>query len=128
MKIVDTMSTPSTHTQPKRRFYSAELKSLVVAQCRQSGASIAGVALSHQVNANIVHRWIREEQQRAEQAQVQGPLAAFVPLTIEVPAVNKPSEPDAIRVQVQRPTGMVTVNWPVQDGGACAAWLREWLK
>lgn len=128
MKIVDTMSTPSTHTQPKRRFYSAELKSLVVAQCRQSGASVAGVALSHQVNANIVHRWIREEQQRAEQAQVQGPLAAFVPLTIEAPAVNKPSEPDAIRVQVQRPTGMVTVNWPVQDGGACAAWLREWLK
>ena len=61
-------------------------------------------------------------------AAVQGPLAAFVPLTIEVPAVNKPSEPDAIRVQVQRPTGMVTVNWPVQDGGACAAWLREWLK
>ncbi|MDO9199176.1 transposase [Rhodoferax sp.] len=128
MKIVDTMSTPSTHTQRRRRFYSAELKSLVVAQCRQSGASIAGVALSHQVNANIVHRWIREEQQRAEQAQVQGRLAAFVPLTIEAPAVNKPSEPDAIRVQVQRPTGMVTVNWPVQDGGACAAWLREWLK
>ncbi|MDO9194950.1 MAG: transposase [Rhodoferax sp.] len=55
------MSTPSTHTQRRRRFYSAELKSLVVAQCRQSGASIAGVALSHQVNANIVHRWIREE-------------------------------------------------------------------
>ena len=104
MKIVDTMSTPSTHTQPKRRFYSAELKSLVVAQCHQSGASIAGVALSHQVNANIVHRWIREEQQRAEQAQVQGQLAAFVPLTIEAPAVNKPSEPEAIRVQVQRPT------------------------
>lgn len=128
MKIVDTMSTPSTHTQPKRRFYSAELKALVVAQCRQSGASIACVALSHQVNANIMHRWIREEQQRAEQAQVQGQLAAFVALTIEAPAVNKPSEPDAIRVQVQRPTGMVTVNLPVQDGGAYAAWLREWLK
>ena len=48
---------------PKRRFYSPELKLQVVGACAQSGASIAGVAMQHGINANIVHRWLREHSQ-----------------------------------------------------------------
>ena len=43
----------------KRRRYSAELKAQVLSQCAQPGASVAGVALSHGINANIVHKWRR---------------------------------------------------------------------
>ena len=38
-----------------------------------------------------------------------------------------PAEPD-IRVEVRRANAVIVVKWPLQDGAACAAWLREWLK
>ncbi|MFC5521671.1 transposase [Polaromonas jejuensis] len=37
---------------PKRRDYSPELKTQVVAECWVAGASVAGVALAHGINAN----------------------------------------------------------------------------
>ena len=33
-----------------------------------------------------------------------------------------------IRVEVVRGASTVTVSWPPQGAGACAAWLREWLR
>ena len=57
MKIIHTMSSEALAPIPKRRLYSPELKRQVVAQARLPGASVAGVALSHGINANIVHRW-----------------------------------------------------------------------
>ena len=60
MKIVHTMSNKGDAPGPKRRYYSPELKAQVVQQCRQEKASIAAVALTHGINANIVHRWLNE--------------------------------------------------------------------
>ncbi len=45
--------------QPHRRSYSKSFKAQIVQECVQPGASIATVALSHSLNANLVHRiWI----------------------------------------------------------------------
>ena len=60
MEIMHTMWSEAIAPNPKRRFYSPELKAQVVKQCRANGASIAAVALAHGINANIVHRWLRE--------------------------------------------------------------------
>ena len=60
MKIMHTMSSEAQANRPTRRFYSPEFKAQVLQECRQSGASVAGVALAHGINANIVHRWLRE--------------------------------------------------------------------
>ena len=60
MKIMHTMASEAPANRPTRRFYSPEFKAQVMQECRQSGASVAGVAMSHGVNANIVHRWLRE--------------------------------------------------------------------
>lgn len=43
---------------PIRRTHSPEFKARVLAACRQPGASIAGVALAHGVNTNVVHKWL----------------------------------------------------------------------
>jgi len=56
-----TMASEAIAQRPKRRYYSLELKGQVVAQCQVRGASVAGVALAHGINANIVHRWLREQ-------------------------------------------------------------------
>ena len=43
---------------PIRRTHTPEFKAEVLAACRQPGASIAAVAISHGLNANLVHKWL----------------------------------------------------------------------
>ena len=125
MKIMHTMASQAQANHPTRRFYSLEFKTQVTQECRQSGASVAGVALSHGINANIVHRWLREQTPCALVVQSQ----AFVPVTLDEPAPGPVphAEPD-IRVEVQRANTTIVVKWPLQGSAACAAWLREWLR
>jgi transposase-like protein len=41
-----------------RRTYALQFKREVVAQCLQPGASVAAVAMSHRINANVVRKWL----------------------------------------------------------------------
>ncbi len=50
----------SNEGRPRRREYSKALKAQLVTACAQPGASVGGIALSHGLRANMVHRWIRE--------------------------------------------------------------------
>jgi transposase len=43
----------------KRRHHSPEFKQQVVAESNRRGASVAGVALAHGINANQLHKWRR---------------------------------------------------------------------
>jgi len=125
MKIMHTMASEASASRPQRRFYSPQLKGQVTQECRQSGASVAGVALSHGINANIVHRWLREFTPTALVPQLQ----AFVPVTLDEPAPGAaPQTVPDIRVEVQRANATIVVKWPLQGSAACAAWLREWLR
>jgi transposase len=125
MKIMHTMASEAPANRPTRRFYSPEFNIQITHECRQSGASVAGVALSHGINANIVHRWLREPTPSALVPQSQ----AFVPVTLNDSASGPAphAEPD-IRVEVQRANATIVVKWPLQGSAACAAWLREWLR
>ncbi len=131
MEIMHTMASEAIAPTPKRRFYSPELKAQVVAQCRADRASIAAVALAHGINANIVHRWLREQ----PAATAPKPINPFIPLNLPPPevadaapvhAAGSPS-PD-IRVEIRRGTGVITVSWPIEASSSCADWLREWLR
>ncbi len=126
MNIMHTMASDARTTQaPKRRFYSPELKLQVVGSCAQPGASIAGVALQHGINANIVHRWLREHNQgilvRGQQT--------FVPVTLNSAIEPTTVQPTAdIRVEVKRVDATIVVHWPLAGSAACAQWLRECLQ
>ena len=50
----------------RRRTHSAEFKVKVVAACRTPGVSIAAVALEHRLNANLLRRWVVEEDRERE--------------------------------------------------------------
>ena len=76
MKMMHPMASEALVPIPKRRLYSPELKKQVVAETQGPGASVAGVALSHGINANIVHRWLRERAGQLPVAQ-----SAFVALS-----------------------------------------------
>ena len=47
----------------RRREYSKAFKAQVLNECAQPGASVGGVALSHALHSNMVHRWLREARQ-----------------------------------------------------------------
>ena len=131
MKTMHTMASEAPANRPKRRLYSPELKTQVMQECRQSGASVAGVALSHGINANIVHRWLREQTTSAlvPQFQVSANANAFVPVTLNKSAPGPaPHAKLDIRVEVQRANSAIVVKWPLQDSAACAARLRGWLR
>lgn len=129
MEIVDTMANEEQAVRRTRREYSAELKAQVVQACRQPGASVASVAMAHGINANIVHRWLREPSRALALAQA----PAFVPINLTPPATAPTDRSNLavandIRVEVRRGTSVVTVNWPLDGVAACAQWLRDWLK
>ena len=130
MNLMHTMASDARTTKvPKRRFYSTELKLQVVQTCAQPGASIAGVALQHGINTNIVHRWKREHSHATLVIEPQ----AFVPVTLNTepePVASKPVAAAApeIRMELRRGTSLVTVMWPSELAGDCGAWLREWLR
>lgn len=108
-----------------RRRHSAQFRAEVLHACRQANASVAAIALRSGLNANVVYRWLRED------AGSPGALRAgrggeFIAVQMPVPAAVALPE---IRVEVRRPgAATVTVSWPVQYAGECAAWLREWLR
>lgn len=62
MKKVDTIRMAGTErnapTRRVKRRHSTEFKACVLAECEVRGASVAGVALAHGVNANLVRKWI----------------------------------------------------------------------
>ena len=103
-----------------RRRYDAELKQQILAQCAEPEASVASIALSHGINANVVHKWRR---QTCGVSAVQEP--AFIPVSLPPPACVP--APD-IRIDLRRGATSVTLSWPLAAAEQCAAWMRELLK
>ena len=116
-----------------RRKHSAELRAQVVQACRQGGASVAAIALRSGLNANLVHRWLREDGRSLDSGagspavERARPVAEFMPLQLPAPAVAGGASTD-IRVELRRGTSTITVSWPLQGARDCAAWLRERLR
>ena len=88
--------------------------------------------MANGINANLLRRWVRiaetaptiglQDALPAPQLQVQAP-PAFVPM--QLPA--KPAAAD-IRIELRRAATSITVTWPVDAAGECAAWMRELLR
>ena len=111
-----------------RRKYDDKFKQQVVAECDQPGASIASIALSHGINANLVHTWRRESRQASAPpeppATPQNP-PTFIPLAL---APNPVSVAADICIELRRGGTTVAVTWPLGAAAECATWLREILR
>jgi transposase len=108
-----------------RRQHSPELKHQVVDECRQPGASVAGVALAHGLNANLVRRWMAEQGvEPPSRRPLPEPDLGFVPIRLEPVS---PPPPQDIRIELRRGRAIVTITWPLAAAGECGAWLQKWL-
>lgn len=131
-----------------RRVHGAEFKAKVLAQCRQSGSSVAAVAQANGLNANLVRKWLEGRGLKRcgldvdggagralVPAQAAGVQLQFVP--VELPALSQAvrpavpagsaasSEPTHIHVELRRGGASLTVQWPASQAWQCAAWLGE---
>lgn len=106
-----------------RRRHGAELKAQVLSECAQPGASVASVAMSHGINANVVHKWRRLA--NAAGLPMRAPEASFIPVAL--PATATATAHD-IRVELRRGATTMTITWPGSAAVECAAWMRELLR
>ena len=134
-----------------RRCHSAELKAKVLAACNEPGASIAAVALSHGLNANLVRKWLVGR--GLKRCGIQAPVAVtasatattvpppaagmlFLPIDLGAPAQTARAEPghpadthaasdEPIHIELRRGPLHLSVRWPTSAAAQCTAWLRE---
>jgi transposase len=103
MKIVDTKASPPgapfrvRTNRTGRRTYSREYKLEIVEECSAPGVSVAAVALSHRINANLVRRWIVQCRARRLYPTL-NTSSVMLPVTVEpsarlVPPVRGESAP-----------------------------------
>jgi transposase len=91
MKIVDTNSGPPGApfqvrvNRTGRRTYWREYKLEIVQECSDRNVSVAGVALSHGINANLVRRWIVQHRSGRLFA-----MPAMLPVTVATPGALPP--------------------------------------
>ena len=105
-----------------RRNYSAQFRALVLEQCAPPGTSVAKVALSHGMNANVVHRWRREARDSAGSVN----LREFVPVSVSAPVLAQDCAD--IRIELRQGATTMAITWPSAAAGECAAWMRELLR
>lgn len=88
---------------------SPELKAAIVAECLAPGASVAAVALSHGVNANLVRKWI-EKSRPSTKAETDLGWLAVVPDTH--PPGTRAATPRG-EIEIELPRGRLVVRGPV---------------
>ena len=127
--------TPRYAARRTKRTYSADTKAQLLAACGAPGASIAAVASANGMNANVLHRWLRES------SQAKQPIGSCadtgtnavdigVPSFIALPLLTKSAEPvqREITVEVRKGGMVMTVTWPMSAASEFASWSASVLK
>ena len=131
-----TTELPSPGPISKRQRYSSEFKSEVIAQARQPHVSIASVALSHGLNANLLRKWIQDAdpnyvtKRQARLTARSGPVPsadrpAFLPIAF---SDTPKSDSQSIEIEVTKGHTVIKVKWPIRASAPCLIWLRELIK
>lgn len=100
-----------------RHTYVPAFKRWIVEQARRPGMSVAGLALSNQVNANQLRRWVQLHGKASA-----GPSAAATLLPVTIVAQTAPAAPErplAVAVEIEVAGAVVRVH-----EGAAATTLR----
>jgi transposase len=129
---VDTFDSQGASGRRRRRLHSDEFKADAVAAAAQPGVSMAAVAMSLGINANLLRRWVRDAETRPVKPSNSVKVgsggapapSAFVPLQLPAPVASTGD----IRLELRRGPTTVVVTWPAGSAAECAAWMRELLR
>jgi transposase len=106
-----------------RRRYTRAFKLQVLAEARQPGESVAGVAVRHGLNPNMVHKWRKTFEGSAQDEFLRLPELTLSTQTAST-APSCAGQHDTIRMEVPTPQGQLVVHWPVRQLPESITWLR----
>ena len=84
-----------------RRTHSLEFKQSAVEASRQPGASIAGVAMAHGINANQLHKWRRQFSIASTTVALSTPSLLPVTVIPDEPARSSVDESPPGRIDIE---------------------------
>lgn len=67
----------------KKRFWSDDEKASICGQTRVPGVSVAQVARRYAMNANLIHKWLRDPRFSPDDETAETEVAAFLPVEVE---------------------------------------------
>ena len=134
----------STPTLKKpRRTFTAEFKHQLIQQCQQPDTSVAKVAMQHQVNANLLHKWIRQSRSMPPALKsLPSPQTDFLPVIVHPTPVKQETSPPPvpekkatahIRIPLHEEQGsvrdqMIEIEWPVESATELLLLLQGLIK
>ena len=131
---VHTISAQASGDRRRRRLHSDEFKAHAVASAAQPGVSMASVAMSLGINANLLRRWVRDAEvppvnsanapKLLDSPELKSSPSSFVPVQLPAPVTSASD----IRMEVKRGSTTVVVTWPAALATECGTWLRELLR
>lgn len=83
--------------------------------------------MAHGINANVVHRWLREHASGVGSNAVCVTGATALRSFAAVPLPGPGTQQD-IRIELLRGNATVVVSWPVVAAESCTSWLTQWLR
>ena len=126
---MDTILAQSGNRRRQRRSYTEEDKEHLIAICNQPGVSTAFVARQHDINANLLHRWVREREKlneppvKSPQLDEKGkPL--FVALAVP-PRSALDSYASVVKIEIRRGETVVTLECPVSQIALSTSLIKE---
>lgn len=93
-----------------RRVYHAAAKRELVRRCREPGVSVAGIALAHGINANLLRKWITLEERR--RGSVEDGAPKLLPVTTRPESGCAPA--NAGHIEIVLPGGLLRVHGRVE--------------
>ncbi len=138
---LDTFIDTEQTTERTRRIFATDFKQHLVELCLQPDTSVAKVAMQHQINANLLHKWIRQSRSMVPALKSPpSPQTDFLPVILHPTPVRQeaPLPPDAtkqetppppvpeknavahIRIPLHKEQGsardqMIEIDWPVES-------------
>ena len=127
---LDTFIDTAPTLKKPRRTFTAEFKHQLIQQCQQPDTSVAKVAMQHQVNANLLHKWIRQSRSMVPSLTPPSiPQTDFLPVILHPTPVRQEAPPPPvpekkvvahIRIPLHEEPGsvrgqMIEIDWPVES-------------
>ena len=111
------------HRRDGRCQYDKGAKRELVRRCLEPGVSLAGTALAHGINANLLRKWVDALSGKVRARRVRAlmaPTTSLLPVKIEEPRASRASAPIEGYLELVVPGGTVRVYGRV-DGASLRA-------
>ena len=142
MDLKTVIDTAPTLKKPRRTF-TAEFKHQLIQQCQQPDTSVAKVAMQHQINVNLLHKWIRQSRSMVPSLTISSiPQTDFLPVILHPTPVKQEAPPPPvpekkatahIRIPLHDEQGsvrdqMIEIEWPVESATELLLLLQGLIK